>query len=94
MDHRNDEMDADRKRRCPRLGHEVGFRYCLMAGEEHSACWKTIDCWWEIFDVHMYLKNNLPEEQYQRLAAGGPPKNKVTSLLELVEQARKRTGKE
>ena len=94
MTHRDDEMDMDRKRRCPRLGHDVGFRYCLMAGEKHAACWKTIDCWWEIFDVQAYLKAHLPAEQYNRIAFGGPPKNKVTSILEIVEQAKKRTGKE
>ncbi len=80
------------KRRCPRLGHDIFFGYCLECGEDHSACWKVFDCWWEIFDVAHYLKDRLPEAEYRSLAQK-KPKQKVTSILEIVEAAKKRTIK-
>lgn len=80
------------KRRCPRLGHDILFGYCLDSGEDDLPCWKVFDCWWEIFDVEAYLKARLPEDQYRRLAQK-KPKPKVTSILEIVEAAKKRTGK-
>jgi hypothetical protein len=48
-----------------------------------------LDCWWEYFDVVHYLKNRMPEDQFKQLMTA-KPKPKVTSLLELIEQARKR----
>lgn len=78
-------------RRCPRLGHDIAFEYCLMSGEDDFICWKALDCWWEIFDVETYLKASLHEREYSRLAEK-KPKNKVASILEVVEAAKKRTG--
>lgn len=87
------QHSMQRKRRCPRLGHDIAFEYCLMSGEGDTICWKIFDCWWEIFDVETYLKANLPEEEYRRLAQK-EPKNKVTSILEIMEAAKKRTGRD
>jgi hypothetical protein len=50
-----------------------------------------LDCWWEHFDVVQYLKDNLSEDQFNRLTEARP-KPKVTSLIELIEQARKRNS--
>ena len=86
-------MEASRKqliRRCPRLGNPVPFKYCKTCGDDQQPCFKIIDCWWEYFDIIQYLKDNLPEDQYERLMAAKPPKNRVTSLVELIEQARQR----
>jgi hypothetical protein len=77
------------ERRCPRLGHSVSFQYCMICGEETSPCFKVADCWWEYFDVTAYLKSKLSEEQFSRLVRT-LPKPKVTSLLDLIEQAKKR----
>lgn len=76
-------------RRCPRLGNPVPFDYCEVCGDEQQPCFKILDCWWEHFDVVRYLKDNLPEDQFNRLMAARP-KPKVTSLVELIEQAKKR----
>lgn len=93
-DHRNGNQDPFHlKRRCPRLGSEIQFEYCMESGEDDFACWKILDCWWEIFDVASYLKANLPEQEYIRLTSK-TPKNKVSSILEQIEAAKKRTGKE
>ena len=85
MHERNDQ----RQRRCPRLGGPVTFLYCRTCGDEEMPCFKAIDCWWEYFDVVAYLKKNLNKENFNRLA-GKKPKPKITSLIELIEQAKKR----
>jgi hypothetical protein len=82
--------DLDRyERRCPRLGGPVSFRYCLGADEQGNPCHKTIDCWWEYFDVVSFLKDHLSEEAFKALAERRPT-NKVTRLVDLIEQARRR----
>ena len=78
-------------RRCPRLGNPVPFDYCEVCGDEQQPCFKILDCWWEQFDVVQYLKDSLTEDQFSRLMEARP-KPKVTSLIELIEQARKRNS--
>ena len=87
MDHDKDHLI----RRCPRLGGPVSFQYCRTCGDDGLPCWKTFDCWWEYFDVVAYLTKNLNEENFNRLA-GKKPKPKITSLIELIEQAKKRAA--
>jgi len=78
-------------RRCPRLGNPVPFEYCEVCGDEQQPCFKILDCWWEHFDVVQYLKDNLTEDQFNGLSEARA-KPKVTSLIELIEQARKRNS--
>jgi len=79
--------------RCPRLGSIIPFRYCLISGPDSMPCFKILDCWWEIFDVDAYLKENLPAETYNSLVTE-PPKPKVAAIVEIAEQAKrkKQTG--
>lgn len=79
--------------RCPRLGSIIPFRYCLISGPDSLPCFKILDCWWEIFDVDAYLKENLPAETYNSLVTK-PPKPKVATIVEIAEQAKrkKQTG--
>ena len=77
------------ERRCPRLGGPVSFSYCRTSSEDHSVCWKIFDCWWECFDVVGHLKKSLPEDMFKRLV-NAKPKPKIVSLVELVDQAKKR----
>jgi len=51
-------------------------------------CFKVIDCWWETFDIVRYLKDNLPEDQFEQLMVARP-RPKIASLVELIEQAKK-----
>ncbi len=76
-------------RQCPRLGHLIPFSYCLKDGEEGLPCWKTVDCWWEYFDVLGYLKQHYPEADLTKLLQSRP-KPKINSLLDLVEQVKNR----
>ncbi|MBU2621941.1 MAG: hypothetical protein KKD92_06450 [Proteobacteria bacterium] len=79
-----DDLDI----RCPRLGSSVGFGYCRTCGDGQSPCFKIFDCWWERFDVTAYFKDRLSEEEFMQLAMSRP-KPKISSLLELIEQARR-----
>jgi len=85
MDENIDQLE----RRCPRLGGPVLFAYCKTSGDDHSVCWKIFDCWWECFDVVGYLKTFLPEDKFNKLE-NSKPKQKIVSLVELVEQAKNR----
>ncbi len=84
-----DEHDA-RKCRCPRLGHEVPFRYCRTQAED-TLCPRILDCWWQTFDVHGFLESALPPEQFQRqqkvLQHHPPPK--ASSLVDLIDRAKR-----
>ncbi len=77
--------------RCPRLGHQINFSYCQV---ENSGlpCFKTLDCWYNYFDVRAYLTKELTEEDFQKafLKTGKP---KVMSLFDLIEQAKEKKGK-
>lgn len=77
------------ERRCPRLGGPVSFKYCRTSGEDGRPCFKTIDCWWETFDVHSHLKLSMTEAAFRAFTTAKPP-DKITSLVELIEKAKQR----
>jgi hypothetical protein len=68
----------------------VGFTYCLRC-EFEQPCLKVVDCWWETFDIVQYLKDHLPEDQFERVM-NARPKAKIASLVEVIQQARQRVG--
>jgi hypothetical protein len=72
--------------RCPMLGHEVAFSYCRQPGQE-IPCRKMLDCWWETIDIKAFVAENYSEEIQN--AINQPPKPKMLSILDLVDQARK-----
>jgi len=79
------------ERRCPRLGGSVTFGYCRLNSGSELPCWKVFDCWWEVFDIVKFMQSILTPEQFERLR-GTKPKPKVASLIELIDQAKQRTG--
>jgi hypothetical protein len=83
-----DTSQDHRCRRCPRLGHDVAFAYCRTL-EGATICPRILDCWWEIFGVERFLREQLSEEEFAALAVPRPAKPKVLSLVELIEQAKK-----
>ena len=87
-----DPMEDDVQIRCPRLGHQINFSYCRS---ENSGlpCFKTLDCWYNHFDVHTYLTDKLTSEDFEKtfLNKGKP---KISSLFDLIEQAKVRKGKQ
>lgn len=78
--------------RCPRLGGEVTFAYCKKEAGG-LPCPRTIICWEPHFPVHAYLKERLTKSEWDR-CFNRPPKPKMTTLIELIEEARKRTVQE
>ncbi len=77
----HDELE----KRCPMLGHQVHFKYCRSVNT-HSPCRKILDCWFEQIPIQQYMSENFGAEVIHKLMS--PPKPKILSLLELVEQAK------
>ena len=76
-------------RHCPLLGHEVAFSYCRSPGQE-TPCRKIYDCWWETFDISSFITANYPGNIRDGILAQTKPK--MLSLIELIEQARRRNA--
>ncbi len=72
--------------RCRKLGHQIRFSYCRIENRG-LPCPKTLDCWHIHFDVAAYLEEALTPEQWDK-AFERPPKPKMMTLLELIEQAK------
>ncbi len=77
------------ERHCPRLGHVVRFDYCRSMDGDRAPCFKSLDCWWERFDVVAYFRHRLPMADFDRLSSGRPPE-KVASLVNLIRLAQER----
>ena len=87
-----DPMEDDVQIRCPRLGHQINFSYCRSENNGFP-CFKTLDCWYNHFDVHTYFTDKLTTEDFEKtfLNKGKP---KISSLFDLIEQAKVRKGKQ
>ena len=77
--------------RCPKLGGEVTFAYCLVEGGD-LPCPRTIVCWQQYFPVETHLRAKLTQAQWDRCFSQ-TPKGKMVSLVELMEAAKKRQEK-
>ncbi len=71
------------KKRCPALGSVVPFGYCEKCGTEELPCAKVFDCWWEVFDIELYMKDTLPKDRFDKLV-NYKPKTKISGILECV----------
>lgn len=74
--------------RCPKLGGQVTFSYCRREGGA-LPCQRTIICWQGRFAVEAFLRSVLKTEDWDRWM-NQRPKEKVVTLLELIEAAKKR----
>lgn len=72
--------------RCPRLGGEVPFTYCLQEAGD-LPCPRIIVCWQTFFPVEAYLRKTLSPQKWEEFA-DRKPKGKIASLLELIEEAK------
>ena len=68
------------------LGHHLTFAYCRQTASEQP-CRKIFDCWFDKLDIKQFIKENFTKEQIKNLLA--PPKAKMVSLVELIQQAQK-----
>lgn len=72
--------------RCPKLGDEMTFSYCLREAGD-LPCARIFTCWEAVFDVMDVLKRALTPAQWNRFA-GTELKEKVLTLVELIEKAK------
>ena len=77
--------------RCPRLGHQIYFSYCLRENGG-LPCSRTLHCWHEHFLVEQFLRSHLTAEDWEN-AFERPGKTKMHSLLEMIAQAKERMEK-
>jgi len=75
--------------RCPKLGGQIRFVYCLKEGGD-VPCSRTIKCWQQYFPVEAYLRKRLTSAEWERCFQK-QPKEKILTLVELMETAKKRT---
>lgn len=77
----------DKKSYCRMLGHAVTFEYCRKTAQ-NTPCRKIRDCWFETLAIDEYMNAHFSSEEQQRIFKD--PEPKIASLLDLIEQARKR----
>jgi hypothetical protein len=78
--------------RCPRLGGEAPFTYCLQEAGD-LPCHRIIVCWKAFFPVEAYLRKTLSPQKWEEFA-DRKPKEKITSLLEMIEEAKSKVDEE
>lgn len=81
------EQEINNKQiRCPRLGDEIPFFYCLKESGD-MPCSRILSCWSAYFDVEGFLKEKLAPEKWDKFI-NFRPIDKVSSLVELIEKAK------
>jgi hypothetical protein len=73
--------------RCPRLGGEAPFTYCLQEAGD-LPCQRIVHCWQAYFPVEEYLRKALSPRRWEEFC-NKEPKGKIPSLIELIEQAKR-----
>lgn len=71
---------------CRMLGHHLTFEYCRKTAQG-SPCRKIFDCWYTKFDIQKFMAEHYTEDEIKNILA--PSKPKMTSLIEMIQQARK-----
>jgi hypothetical protein len=73
---------------CKKLGHRVPFKYCRT---ENSGipCKEVLNCCFEKFDIEAFIQEHYSDEERQIIFT--PSGDKISTLLELINQAKGRT---
>jgi hypothetical protein len=74
--------------RCPRLGDEITFSYCLQESGVFP-CSQIVRCWSAVFDVESFLHKNMTVQDWESFN-NTQPKDKVTSMIEIIEAAKRK----
>ena len=77
--------------RCPKLGGQVTFAYCLKEAGE-LPCSRVIHCWHPYFPVEEYIRKRLTPDDWEH-CFNQKPKEKISTLLELIEAAKNKPVK-
>lgn len=75
---------------CKMLGHFLTFDYCRTANKG-LPCSKVLDCWFQHFQIQDFINENYTADEQQNIFE--PPKPKILSLTEILEQAQQRLKK-
>ena len=78
--------------RCPRLGGEAPFTYCLKEAGD-LPCHRIIACWQAFLPVEAFLRKTLSPQNWEEFAHR-KPKEKIASLLELIEETKSKGSEE
>ena len=81
----------DKLVRCPRLGDEMAFSYCLQESGAFP-CSRIISCWSSVFDVESFLHKKMTAQDWESFN-NSLPKDKVTSLIEIIEAAKRKISR-
>lgn len=74
--------------RCPRLGGEVTFGYCMQERGD-LPCPRVITCWQTYFPVETYLKKKLTLEEWNR-CFNQPPGDKIANIFGIADALKKK----
>ena len=81
-----DKYDSSRVY-CRKLGHHLDFSYCRIV-KDGLPCSKILDCWFASLPIEEFINQHYSAEQRSQIFA--PPKDKITSILDLVKKAQQR----
>ncbi|MBC8318855.1 MAG: hypothetical protein H8E41_13200 [Desulfobulbaceae bacterium] len=76
-----------RENYCRMLGHVLSFQYCRTM-KEGLPCGRILDCWFEVMPIQEFIEENYSTEE--KIKIFEPPKQRMLSLLELIEKAKKK----
>ena len=80
------EQHDEKTMRCPRVGGYVNFRFCRSENNLLPCRW-IVGCWQMQMDINKFLGEHFSKEEMDKIFV--PPKPKIESLVELIEQAKK-----
>jgi len=73
--------------RCPRLGGEAPLTYCLQEAWD-LPCQRIVFCWQTFFSVEECLRKALSPQKWEKFT-NRKPQEKISSIIELIEQAKR-----
>ena len=73
--------------RCPRIGGDVNFKLCRSENNMLPCRW-VVGCWQMHMDVNTFLEDHFSKKELDKIFVN--PKPKIESLVEIIEQAKKR----
>ncbi len=76
---------------CKILGHFLTFDYCRSVNKG-LPCSKVLDCWFQIFPVQEFIDGQYSADEQKKIFE--PPKSKMLTLTEILEQAQQRLKKD
>lgn len=72
---------------CRMLGHFLVFEYCRKMNKG-LPCNRVLDCWFQTFSIQDFINENYSAKDQEKIFE--PPKPKIQSLTEILEQAQQR----